>query len=110
MRFGCSGSDQAPHVSTTRPPNSTPGIGRATEPVARITAPASYAWPPTSTLPSAVSEASPSISSTLFLSHSIFTPLSSVSETLARRAPSAFQSMLTPSALIPSSEPFMAWS
>ncbi len=38
---GRSGSDQAPQVSTTRSPNSTPGIGSATEPVARTTAPAS---------------------------------------------------------------------
>ena len=48
--------------------------------------------------------------STLFLSQSIFTPLASVSETSARRAPSAFQSTLTPSALTPSSAPFIAWS
>ena len=39
--FGCSGSDQAPHVSTTRSPNSTPGIASATDPVARTTGPAS---------------------------------------------------------------------
>ena len=39
--FGCSGSDQAPQVSTTRSPNSTPGIAIATEPVASTTALAS---------------------------------------------------------------------
>ena len=39
--FGCSGRDQAPHVSTTRSPNSTPGIASAADPVARTTVPAS---------------------------------------------------------------------
>ena len=38
IRSGCSGSDQAPQVSTMRPPNSTPGMAIATEPVARTTA------------------------------------------------------------------------
>jgi hypothetical protein len=97
-------------VSTTRSPNSTPGIAISTEPVARTTAPASYVVPPTTTFASPSSEASPSIIATLFLSQSIFTPPASASETFARRFESASQSRLAPSTLMPSSAPFWAWS
>ena len=61
-------------------------------------------------MPSSVSEPSPSICVTLFLSQSIFTPLESPSETAARRSASAFQSIDAFVTLIPSSAPFWAWS
>jgi hypothetical protein len=65
---------------------------------------------PTLTFPSAVSEPSPSICVTLFLSHSIFTPPESASETFARRLLSASQSSDAPSTLTPRSALFRAWS
>ncbi len=95
-------------MSSTRPPNSTPGIGSATEPVARITAPASYVSPPTATLPSAVSEPSPAIVVILPLSQRKLTPLESDSETAARRACSASQSIAMSLVTIPSSAPSLA--
>ena len=82
----------------------------ATEPVASTTFLASYVSPPTATFPSSVSEPSPSIWVILFLSQSIFTPPESVSETLARRSPSAFQSMDALVTFTPRSAEFCAWS
>ena len=40
--FGSSSSAHASSVPMTRPPNSVPGIGLGTEPVARMTVLASY--------------------------------------------------------------------
>ena len=108
MRSGRSGNDQAPQVSTIRSPKSAPGIARATEPVARTTAPASYVSEPTVTLPSASSAPFPSIIVTLFLSQSIFTPPARVSETFVRRSPSAFQSSDASLTVTPRSAEFLA--
>ncbi len=62
-RPGSESSAQAPSVLMTRPPNSVPGIGLGTEPVASTTHfVASIASPSrTWTLPSAVTEAKPSM-------------------------------------------------
>ena len=97
-------------MSITRSEKSIPGIGIATEPVARTIALASCVSPPTLTLPSPASDPSPVRNSTLFFFHSIVTPSSRVFETLARRSWTAFQSIATPLALTPSSAPDSATS
>jgi hypothetical protein len=91
-----------------RSEKSTLGIGRATDPVARMTFLASYSVSPTLTLPSLVREPSPSIFSTLFFFQSISTPSERVFETLARRSWRACQSTVAFSTLTPSSAPLTA--
>ena len=97
-------------MSTTRSENSTPGIAVAVEPVARITAADSWVVPSTTTLASESSAPRPSISVTLFLSQSIFTPPERPSETFVRRSASASQSSAAPSTVTPSSAELRAWS
>ena len=86
MLFGRSSSDQAPQVSRTRSPNSVPGIDIGTEPVAMTTFFVSWTSSPTLTLPSSVSEASPSITVILFFLKRPATPPVSVLRTLSRRS------------------------
>ena len=70
----------------TRPPNSVPGIGRLTEPVASTIVLAAICSPPTVTVPSPASDASPSIRSILFFLNRPATPPVSVEITFSRRA------------------------
>ena len=102
-RGGTSSSAHASSVPITLPPNSTPGIERGTEPVARITLPAVSARSPTSTSPSAVSVASPSITSIPPLRNSPLTPDVSVETTFSRRACTAAKSTSTASTFSPNS-------
>ena len=73
-----------------RPPNSVPGSGLGTEPVARMTVFASISvpskLPPTLTLPSSVTEPWPSMYSILFFLNRPATPPVSVEMTFSRRA------------------------
>jgi hypothetical protein len=73
-------------VPITRPPNCAPGIGRLTEPVARMIVLAEIVSPLTVTAPSPASEPSPSITSILFFFISAATPPVSVEMTFVRRA------------------------
>ncbi len=70
----------------TRPPKLVPGIGRFTDPVASTIAFASIVSPPTLTLPSAVSDPSPSITSIAFFLNRPETPPVSVEMTFRRRS------------------------
>ena len=92
-------------MSITRSEKSTPGIGRATEPVASTIALAWCSSSPTLTFPPPAREASPCRNSTLFLFQRNWTPSSSVFETFVRRSWSAFQSMEVPFDLMPRSAP-----
>ncbi len=83
----------------TRPPNSVPGIGRLTDPVATMTVDAAISvpsnWPPTRTFPSSVTEACPSMTSMLFFLNSPDTPPVRVDTTFSRRAWTAGKSTST---------------
>ena len=84
--MGSSSSAHASSVPITRPPNWAPGIGRLTEPVASTIVLAEISWPPTVSVPSPVSVASPSIRSILFFLSSPATPPVSVEITFLRRS------------------------
>ena len=70
----------------TRPPNSVPGIGRLTDPVARMIVLAAIVWPFDGDRAAAREAASPSISSIPFFLNSPDTPPVSVLITFSRRA------------------------
>ena len=71
----------------TRPSKVVPGIGRLTEPVATMIAfVASSSWSPTVTVPAAVSDPTPSYTSTLCFFSSIPTPPVRVPTTSSRRS------------------------
>jgi hypothetical protein len=97
-------------VPSTRPPNWSPRIGLATEPVAMMTLPASISvpsnWPPILTLPSSVTEPWPSIRSILFFLNRPETPPVRVLMTLSRCLATPPMSTFVPSTLMP--KPF-AW-
>ena len=90
-----------------RSPNSRPATGLETEPVARITLPASSSRSPTLTLASEVSAPAPSTSSISFFLNSEPTPPTSVLITLARRLATPAKSTSRPLTEIPNSP---AWS
>ena len=75
MLCGSSSIAQASSVPMIGPPNSVPGMGRPTDPVARMIAFVASSWrPSTSTPRPPVSVAAPSISSMSFFLSSIPTP------------------------------------
>ncbi len=87
----------------TRPPNSVPGTGLPTEPVARITDLASYSSSPTRTFASRVTDPKPSITSILFFFIRPATPPVRVLMTLRRRSPTAPKSIERSGTLMPNS-------
>ena len=87
--FGSSVSAHASSVPITRPPNSVPGIGLLTEPVASTIVFAAIVCPPTVTCPAPASAPSPSISSIEFFLNRPATPPVSVLTTFSRRAVTA---------------------
>ena len=87
----------------TRPPNSVPGTGLGTEPVARITVLAWISSSPTLTLPSAVSEPTPSMTSILFFFIRPPTPPVSVLMTFLRRSLTAPKSIVRSGTVMPKS-------
>jgi hypothetical protein len=102
-----SGSCSSAHASSvpiTRPPKLVPGTGFGIEPVAITTVFACSSWSPTRTLPSGVSEPSPSITSTPFFFIRPPTPPVSVLITLRRRSPTAAKSIVRSGTVIPKSE------
>ena len=86
MLSGSSASAQASSVPITRPPNSVPGIGRLTDPVASTIVLAAICSPLTVIEPLPASDASPSIRSILFFLNRPETPPTSVEITFSRRA------------------------
>ena len=108
MEDGSSSSAQASSVPMTRPPKLVPGIGRGTEPVARITPLAASIsspskFPPTLTLASEVTEPWPSMKSMPFFLNRPLTPPVSVLMTRWRRWPTAAKSISGSATLIPKS-------
>ena len=88
----------------TRPPKLVPGTGLGIEPVAITTVLACSTWSFTRTLPSSVSEPSPSITSTLFFFIRPPTPPVSVLITLRRRSPTAAKSIERSGTVMPKSD------
>ena len=86
MLLGSSASAQASSVPITRPPNSVPGIGRFTDPVASRIVLAAIWSPLTVIEPLPASDASPSIRSILFFLNRPETPPTNVEITFSRRA------------------------
>ena len=88
----------------TRPPNSVPGTGLPTEPVARMTDLASYSVVADADVRRrAVTEPKPSITSILFFFIRPATPPVSVLMTLRRRSPTAPKSIERSGTLMPNS-------
>ena len=100
---GLSGRAQASSVPMTRPPNSVPGIDRATDPVASTIALAAIWLPSAVTVPDPASAPSPSINSMPFFLNSPATPPVRVLITFSRRAMTPLQSTSGSPTLIPKS-------